>query len=366
MPDDLSTLVRYEDFAAVARRELPPGVWDYYSSGALSEWTLGENEAAYARWRFRRRVLVDVSGIDTRTTVLGTELALPVLVAPTAFQCLAHPDGEAATARAVAGAGTLMVVSTLATTSLEDVAATGVPRWFQLYIHKDRGLTTELVHRAEAAGYTAIVPTLDTPRIGIRYADQRNRFALPAHLEMCNLRPSGEDRLALHGDQGQTSGLRAFSEQFDDSLGWDDLAGLCATTRLPVVPKGIVAGADAVRAADAGCAAVIVSNHGGRQLDGDPATLDALPEVAAALGGRLPVLVDGGIRRGTDVVKALALGAQAVLVGRPVLWGLAAGGEAGVARVLQLLGEEVVDTLRQLGVPTLAGIGPHVLAPVIR
>jgi 4-hydroxymandelate oxidase len=247
-------------------------------------------------------------------------------------------------------------VSTLANRSLEDVAATGVDRWFQLYIHKDRGLTRDLVARAEAAGFTAIVPTLDTPRIGIRYADQRNRFQLPEGLEMGNL------SVALHAGTTQGgSGLRAFSEQFDDSIGWDDLAELCASTRLPVVAKGIVAGEDAALAVGAGCAGVIVSNHGGRQLDGDPATLDALPEVVAAVGGQGVVLVDGGVRRGTDVVKALALGARAVLVGRPILWGLAAGGEAGVARVLRLLADEVADTLRQLGVARLDDLGPHIL-----
>jgi 4-hydroxymandelate oxidase len=354
-PAGLDDCVRYEDFAALAHRRLPPEVWDYYSSGALSEWTLHENEAAYGRWRFARRVLVDVSGIDLGTTVLGTAVALPVLVAPTAFQRMADPGGEVATARAARATGTLMVVSTLATASLEEVAGTGVDRWFQLYIHKDRGLTRELVARAEAAGYTAIVPTLDTPRIGIRYADQRNRFQLPEGLEMGNL------PVAFPHRRGASSGLRAFSEQFDDTLGWPDLAELCATTRLPVVAKGVLAAEDAERAVDAGCAAVVVSNHGGRQLDGDPATLDALPEVVDAVGGRTTVLVDGGVRRGTDVVKALALGARAVLVGRPLLWGLAAGGEEGVARVLRLLGEEVTDTLRQLGVPRLGDLGPHVL-----
>src|SRR4051794_31909046 len=227
-PEDLDRLVRYEDFAEAAHRLLPAGVWDYYASGALSEWTLGENEAAFTRWRFRRRVLVDVSRIDPATRVLGDDVAFPVLVAPTAFHRLACPDGEVATARAAAGAGTVMVVSTLATTSLEDVAATGAPRWFQLYIHKDRGLTAQLVERAEAAGYTAIMPTLDTPRIGIRYADQRNRFALPPGLEMSNLAVAGPE-MGNRPDAGdpsadRASALRAFSEQFDDALGWDDLA----------------------------------------------------------------------------------------------------------------------------------------------
>src|SRR5690606_15187060 len=211
---------------------LPPDVWDYYASGALSEWTLHENEAAYRRWRFARRVLVDVSQLDIATTVLGTTVASPVLVAPTAFQRLADPEGEVATARATRQAGTVMVVSTLANASVEEVAATGVDRWFQLYIHKDRGLTRDLVARAEAAGCTALVPTLDTPRIGIRYADQRNRFQLPDGMAMGNL------ATGIDAGAAAVSGLRAFSEQFDDSLGWDDLAELCGSTRLPVVAKG--------------------------------------------------------------------------------------------------------------------------------
>jgi len=351
--DPLAALVRYEDFAEVARERLPDDVYDYYASGALSEWTLGENERAYTRWRFRRRVLVDVSAIDASCNLLGTSLSTPLLVAPTAFQCLADPEGEVATGRAVRAAGSLMVVSTLGTRTLEDVAATGVPRWFQLYIHKDRGLTRHLVERAEAAGFTAIVPTLDTPRIGIRYADQRNRFQLPPGLEVANL--------SAHFPDAAASGLRAFSEQFDDAIGWDDLAELCRSTTLPVVAKGVLAGADGVRAADAGCAAVIVSNHGGRQLDGDPGTLDALPEVVDEVAGRISVLVDGGVRRGTDVVKAIALGASAVLIGRPVLWALAAGGQAGVERMLRLMQEEIIDAMRQLGVADLSGIGPHVL-----
>jgi 4-hydroxymandelate oxidase len=354
-PPDLGHLVRYEDFADAARRTLPPSVFDYYASGALSEWTLHENERAFARRRFRRRVLVDVADVATATTVLGEPVRFPVLVAPTAFHCLAHPDGELATARATRAAGTLMVVSTLATRPLEEVAATGVPRWFQLYIHKDRGLTRHLVERALAAGYTAIVPTLDAPRIGIRYADQRNRFQLPEGMSVVNL----AGRLPAAGG----SGLRAFSDQFDASIGWDDLAELCTTTPLRVVAKGVMTGEDAALAADAGCAGVVVSNHGGRQLDGDPATLDVLEEVVAATGDRVEVLLDGGVRRGTDVVKAVALGARAVLVGRPVLWGLAAGGEAGVARVLDLLELEVADTLRQLGVPSVDALGPACVRP---
>jgi len=361
----LDRLVTYDDFREAARARLTPAAYDYYVSGALTEWTLRENDRAFRRWRFHKRVLVDVSTIDTSTTVLGTTVPFPVLVAPTAFHRLADPDGEVATARATSSAGTVMVASTLATTSLEDIAAAGVTCWFQLYVQKDRGLTRELVARAVAAGYRAIVLTVDTPFIGIRYTELRNRFQLPEGLTLANF---GEGLVAGGAGAGRdsASGLRAFSEQFDQTLDWRDLEWLCsecATSGLPVVAKGILTDIDARRAVDAGVGGVVVSNHGGRQLDGDPATLDALPEVVDEVGGDTEVYLDGGVRTGPDVIKAVALGARAVLVGRPVLWGLAAGGQAGVERVLALLRDEVADTLRQVGVPRLADVGPGLVRP---
>jgi len=364
-PASLDRLVTYDDFREAARQRLTPEAYDYYVSGALTEWTLRENDRAFQRWRFHKRVLVDVSTIDTSTTILGSVVPFPVLVAPTAFHRLADPDGELATARAARDAGVVMVASTLATTSLEDIAATGVDRWFQLYMQKDRGLTRELVARAVAAGYTAIVLTVDTPFIGIRYTELRNRFQLPDGLQLANF---GEGLAAGGSGAGRdsASGLRAFSEQFDQTLDWRELewlCGECATAGLPVVAKGIVTDIDARRAVDAGVAAVVVSNHGGRQLDGDPATLDALPEVVGEVGDDVEVLLDGGVRTGPDVIKAVALGARAVLIGRPVLWGLAAGGQAGVERVLALLRDEVADTLRQVGVPRLADVGPGLVRP---
>jgi 4-hydroxymandelate oxidase len=368
----LDRLVTYDDFRQAARVRLTPAAYDYYASGALTEWTLRENERAFRRWRFHKRVLVDVSTIDTSTTVLGIDVPFPVLVAPTAFHRLADPEGEVATARATKALGSVMVASTLATTSLEDIAATGVNRWFQLYVQKDRGLTRELVARAVAAGYGAIVLTVDTPFIGIRYTELRNRFQLPDGLTLANfgagLAAGGVGLVAGGSGAGRdsASGLRAFSEQFDQTLDWRDLewlCGECTVAGLPVVAKGILTDIDARRAVDAGVAGVVVSNHGGRQLDGDPATLDALPEVVDEVGGDTEVLLDGGVRTGPDVVKALALGARAVLVGRPVLWGLAAGGQAGVERVLSLLRDEVADTLRQAGVPRLADVGPGLLRP---
>ncbi len=351
-PDDgttgLDQMVCYDDFHRAAKARLDPMSYDYYRSGALREWTLAENELAWSRWVFRRRSLVDVADIDMSTTVLGHRLSFPVLVAPTAFHRLADPDGEVATARAAAAVGTTMVASTLATVRMEDLAATGVQRWFQLYVFADRGLTRELVDRAVAAGYTALMPTVDTPTVGIRYADQRNRFVLPPGLEMANVMHSLDPALAKSG-----SALRAFSAKFDQSLTWRDIEWLAGLSELPIMPKGVTHPDDARAALGVGAAGVIVSNHGGRQLDGGPGTAEVLPGVVDAVGDAGVVLVDGGIRSGTDVVKARALGAAAVLVGRPVLWALAAGGQAGVERMLTLLRDEVADTLRQLGVPRL-------------
>lgn len=350
---DLTQLVCYDDFHRAAKARLDPMAYDYYRSGALREWTLAENERAWSNWVFRRRSLVGVADVDLSTTVLGERLSIPVIVAPTAFHRLADPEGEVATARAAAAAGTMMVVSTLATVRLEDVAATDVPRWFQLYVFADRGLTRELVDRAVAAGYTALVPTVDTPTVGIRYADQRNRFVLPPDMVMANVMHALDPALAESG-----SALRAFSAKFDQSLTWRDIEWLAGLSELPVMPKGVTHPDDARAAMDSGAAGVIVSNHGGRQLDGEPGTADVLTDVVDAVGGAGLVLVDGGIRSGTDAVKAKALGAAAVMVGRPVLWALAAGGQAGVEHMLTLLRSEVADTLRQLGVPRLADVGP--------
>lgn len=351
----LDRLVSYEDIHAAARARLDPQAYAYFASGALTEWTLRENEAAFGRWRFHKRGLSGVEGVDTSTSVLGTPVALPVLVAPTAFHRLADPEGEMATARAVRSAATLMVLSTMSTVSLEEVASTGVPRWFQLYINRDREVTRALVARAEAAGYTALALTVDTPAIGIRYADQRHGFSLPDGMTLANLgRPL---------PPGRGSALRAFSDGFHPSLTWHDVSWLREITDLPVVAKGVLTAADARRAVDAGCAAVLVSNHGGRQLDGDPATLDVLPDVVDAVGQEVEVYLDGGVRTGPDVAKALALGARCVLLGRPIVWGLAAGGEAGVARVLGIVQEEFADTLLQLGCGSVAELDAGFVRP---
>ncbi|AKV03392.1 L-lactate dehydrogenase [Labilithrix luteola] len=354
MDPKLAKLVTVDDFEAVARGNLTHSAYDYYRSGADEEHTLHRNRSAWTTYELWYRALVDVAQPDIRTTVLGTTLRSPISIAPTAYHTLAHPEGERATARAAADVGTLYVASTLATTTLEDVAlaAPGAPRWFQLYVHTDRAFTARLVERAKAAGYSAIAFTADTPCLGRRCADVRNGFALPNGMEMANL----VDIVPPDLREGAGSELARFmASRHDPSFSWKDfeaLAKMCAP--LPLVIKGIVRGDDARRALDHGAKAIWVSNHGGRQLDLAPATADALVDVVSAVGEQADVYVDGGIRSGTHALVALGLGATAVFVGRPVLWGLAAGGHAGVTRVLELLDEELVRAMRLAGCPDLA------------
>lgn len=328
---------------------LPPMVRDYYASGARDEICLRENRAAWERLVIRHRVLVDVSRVSAATTVLGHPVSMPVMVAPTAFQRLAHPDGELATARAAGRAGTVMVLSSLSNTDVEAVtaAATG-PVWFQLYIYRDRAHTRALVERAEAAGCKALVLTADAPVLGTRERDVKNRFALPPGLVIANATARHAAVEAPEGD----SGLAAWvAGALDPRLTWADVAWLRSITRLPVLLKGVVRGDDAAMGVEHGAAGVIVSNHGGRQLDASPATAEVLEEVVNAVAGRAEVFVDGGVRRGTDVLKALALGARAVLLGRPILWGLATGGEDGVSRALELMRAEVLQAMTLAGCP---------------
>jgi 4-hydroxymandelate oxidase len=358
------TLAEYEERA---RQVLPPMAFDYYAGGAEDEWTIRENRAAFSRYALRPRVLVDVSSRDPSTTVLGQEVSLPILVAPTALHVLAHPEGEVATARAATAAGTVMILSSLASRTLEEVAevAAGAEgasrrRWFQLYVQRDRDFTAELVKRAETAGYSAIVLTADLPVVGARDRDIRNDFQLPGDVRYANMR-------VQRPPEGRGSGLAAFiGFQGDASLDWDDVPWLRSLTDLPFVLKGVVRAEDARRAVESGFQAVVVSNHGGRQLDGTVASMDALPEVVEAVGDRGEVLVDGGVRRGSDVLKALAVGARAVLVGRPILWGLAVDGEAGVRRVISLLGAELDIAMAIAGCATVADITSDLVARVGR
>jgi isopentenyl diphosphate isomerase/L-lactate dehydrogenase-like FMN-dependent dehydrogenase len=324
------------DYERLAEGKLDANALAYFSGGAGDEVTLRENVAAFERLRLRPRVLVDVGRITTQTTVLGTELALPILIAPLAMQRMAHPDGELATARAAAAAGTIMCLSSAATARPADVAAAapGASRWFQVYVFVDRAQTTDLVDEACANGYSALVLTVDTPYLGRRERDLRVDFKIP---------------------EGVTPISNLFSGAFDASLSWRDLEWL-AGYGLPVVVKGILTAEDARLACEHGAAAVVVSNHGGRQLDGVPASIEALAEVVDAVDGRAEVLLDGGVRRGTDVLKALALGARAVLVGRAMLWALAVDGEAGVRHLLELLRAEVELGLALLGCSSPADV----------
>jgi isopentenyl diphosphate isomerase/L-lactate dehydrogenase-like FMN-dependent dehydrogenase len=289
-------------------------------------------------------VLVDVSGVTTRATVLGTEVEMPVLVAPVAFQLLAHPGGEAGMARAAQAAGTVMCLSSLTSTRAAEVAeaAPGGKHWMQVYCFRDRGVTRAMVEEAAEAGYEVLLLTVDAPYAGRRERDLRTEFQVPAEIRA----PAIE---AAAGHRSLTP-----AEVFalvDPSITWADLEQLCGEFHLPILVKGLITGEDAALAVEHGAAGVVVSNHGGRQLDNAPATIDALPEVVEAVAGRIPVLIDGGIRRGTDVAVALALGAQAVLVGRPALWGLAWDGEAGARRALEMLADELRLALALLGAP---------------
>jgi len=324
------------DYERAAAERLEPGAHGYYAGGAGDEVTLRDNVRAYRRWQLRPRVLVDVSGCTTATTVLGHDVSMPLLVAPVAFQRVAHPDGEVGMARAAHAVGTLMTLSSLSTTPPEQVAETGVARWFQLYVFRDQGVTRDLVERARAAGFTALVLTVDTPVLGRRERDHRTGFTIPPEITV-----------AAFGSGGITP-AEAFA-QMSESVSWHDVERLAAEAGLPLLVKGVLTAEDATLACEHGAAGIIVSNHGGRQLDGVAATIDALPEVVEAVAGQIEVLVDGGVRRGGDVVKALALGARAVLAGRAALWGLAVGGEAGARHVLELLRAEILLALKLVG-----------------
>ena len=325
------------DYETLAQAHMEPAAWSYYSSGSDDEVTLHANRTAFERIRLRPRMLVDASTCDMRTTVLGTPISMPILIAPTAFHCLAHPEGECATARAAGRADTLMVASTSSTRSLEDIAReASAPLWFQLYVH-DHKRAEELVHRATAAGYDALVITVDSPRWGRKERAIRSGFRLPSHMHNANFtdeEPPGVDA----------------------SLTWKALAWLQSLTSLPIVLKGILTAEDALLAVQHGVDGIIVSNHGGRQLDSVSPSIEALPEVVQAVDGGCEVYLDGGIRRGTDILKALALGVRAVLVGQPILWGLAVNGTEGVSHVLEILRAELELAMALAGRPTLDSI----------
>ncbi|MER5887986.1 aminotransferase class I/II-fold pyridoxal phosphate-dependent enzyme [Streptomyces sp. NPDC001941] len=343
--------VSLADYAAAAHARLTPAVRDFLDGGAGDERTLAANTAAFDRVRLRPRVLTGRGAPDTKTEVLGRGWSAPVAVAPMAYHTLADPEGEVATARAAGAAGVPLVVSTFASRTFEDIAAAAsAPLWLQVYCFRDRAVTRALVERAERAGFEALVLTVDAPRLGRRLRDERNGFRLPAGVAPANLPGGGYDSPSGH----------ALAE-FDPALDWSVVDWLRSISSLPVLVKGVLSAQDARRAVAAGVDGIVVSNHGGRQLDGAPATLDVLADVAGAVAGACPVLVDGGVRRGADVLAALALGADAVLVGRPVLHGLAVAGERGAAHVLSLLTEELTDALALTGTGAVSEAGPELL-----
>jgi isopentenyl diphosphate isomerase/L-lactate dehydrogenase-like FMN-dependent dehydrogenase len=347
---------RVADYLARAAEVVPPETWCYFEGGAGDEVTLRANVAAFGRWRFRPRVLVDVAEISTATTVLEAPVSMPLLVAPFAMHRLLHPDGEVATARAAAETGTLMCVSTVTTSAHEEIAAAGDgPRWLQLYVLNDKQRTLDHIAEAREAGYAALAVTVDTPYLGSRERDARVGFEIPEDLPLPYLK--GKDPTVAMTFAGQV--------QMTPSLTWRDLEWIASESGLPVVLKGLLTREDAALAVEHGVAGVIVSNHGGRQLDGVAASLDALPEVVEAVAGRCEVYVDGGIRRGNDVLKALALGARAAFVARPIAAGLAVDGEEGVAQVLELYRSELALGLALLGCRSPADVSRDHIEPTV-
>ena len=354
-------MLSVSDYARAARGRLPKDVLDYYEGGALDEITLRENTAGWERLKLYYRVLAGVGPRDMSTTVLGQGVSIPIVVAPTAFHKLACEDGEIAAAKAAKNARTLFILSSLSNTAMESVFAQAAsPRWFQLYIYKDREITRALVQRAQAAGAEAIVLTVDAPGLGTRERDVRNKFTWPYGLTVENLAPLGKGNLPDVSGSGLAAYVR---DNFKSDLSYDDLDWLCNCTRLSVVVKGVCRGDDARRAAERGARAIVVSNHGGRQLDTAPATCEVLPHVVDVAGDLCEIYVDGGIRRGSDVLKAIALGARAVLIGRPILWGLTVAGEQGATRVLEILRRELDEAMLLCGCTRLGDINASLLKP---
>lgn len=348
-------LVNLRDYEAAARRKMLPAAYDYFAGGALDESTLRDNEAAFATFQLRPRALRGVQSPDTRISLCGEEIALPIIVSPTAFHGLAHPDGEVATAAAAGAVGTIMTISTTANCSIDEIAAASqAPVWFQLYLMKDRGISEDLVRAAEAAGCRAVVLTIDVPAWGRRERDMRNGFTLPPGTVIRSLMLPGREKF-YDGTMPMLFSQFA-SERFKRDFTWADVEWLRGFTRLPVFVKGIIRPEDALRAAELGAAGIFVSNHGGRQLDGCIPTCLALPDIAEVLEGRTPIIVDGGIRRGTDVLKVIALGATAAGIGRPTIWGLAAGGREGVEKVLQALRDEFSNAMALCGCAKVSDI----------
>ncbi|KAM8712076.1 hypothetical protein ACLKA7_012578 [Drosophila subpalustris] len=348
-------LVCVDDFERQADSKLEKTAKDYYKSGAGEQFTLNLNREAFKRLRLRPRYLRDVSKLDISCQIFGQQLKWPVGIAPTAMQKMAHPDGEIGNARAAGKAGSIFILSTLSTTSLEDLsaAAPDTLKWFQLYIYKDRSLTEKIVRRAEKANFKALVLTVDAPIFGHRRADVRNKFSLPSHLSLANFQGEQANGVVTEGGSGINEYV---ANQFDASINWKDINWLKQLTHLPIILKGILTAEDAILAREFGCAGVIVSNHGARQIDTVPASIEALPEVAKAVGNDLVVMLDGGITQGNDIFKALALGAKTVFIGRPAVYGLAYNGQQGVEQLLDILKKDFEISMALTGCPKLSDI----------
>jgi 4-hydroxymandelate oxidase len=358
-PDDPRLqAVCLSDFEAIARERISPMAYEYISGGAGSEITLRWNEEAFQKIRLRPKVLVDVSTIDTRVNLFGEELPFPILLAPAAYHRLLHKEGELATAKGASAAGATFIVSTMSTTGIEEIAAVSTtPLWFQLYVQPDRGFTKSLIQRAEDAGSRALCVTVDTPVIGTRNREMRMKFALPEDLTRPHLQGLKFTAETIHRPrEGEI-----YASTFDPKLSWKDIEWILSFARVPVVLKGIMNADDAEIAAKSGVSGIIVSNHGARNLDTSPATIEALPEIAERVAGQISILLDGGIRRGTDVLKAIALGANAVLIGRSYLYGLGAAGAEGVTRVIKILRAEFEMAMALTGKTTIASINSSVL-----
>jgi 4-hydroxymandelate oxidase len=346
-----TTVLTLADYEPLAKRRMSHMAYEYVVGGGGDEITLRENHLAFDRIRLQPRILHDVSSLDLRLTLFGQPLEHPILLAPTAYHRIVHPEGELGTVQGAVAARTTLVASSFATTSIEDMgaAAKGGSLWFQLYVNRDRGFTRDLVQRAESAGCRALCVTVDSPTTAFRYREARVRFALPPGIERSNLKS-----LAASPVHRTTEGS-IYNAVLDPTLTWQDIEWLRGLSRLPVLIKGVLNPDDAAKGADAGVG-IIVSNHGSRNLDTLPATIDALPRVADAVKGRVPILMDGGVRRGTDVLKALGSGAAAVLIGRPYLYGLAVDGASGVTRVVQILRRELELAMAMTGRRSLAEI----------
>jgi 4-hydroxymandelate oxidase len=347
-------LASLHDYELAAKQRMSHMAYEYVAGGAGDEVTLGANRHAFERLQLHPHVLVDVSKLDTRVTLFGQELAFPILLAPTAYHRLVHPQGELGTVQGAGDAGATLVASSFATTSIEDMAAVAKgPLWFQLYVNKDRGFTRALVQRALASGCRALCITVDTPVVGTRNRETRTGFSLPPGMERSNLKGLGA---TTAGGSHRPRELEIYSAVLDPTLTWKEIEWIQTFSHVPVILKGILSPDDAIRAVDLRVAGLIVSNHGARNLDTVPATVEALPWIAEAVKGRIPLLLDGGIRRGTDVLKAIAFGAAAVLIGRPYLYGLAASGAPGVKRVVDILRSEFEMAMALTGRRTIADI----------